>query len=133
METLPDGSVTSPRGFRADGVAAGIKESGALDLAALVSDTPAVAAATFSRNRAAAASVISNRQRIRRQIGRGVIVNSGNANCATGAQGMADNEELAHLLARQIGVPDDEIFACSTGVIGVPLPMDNVRRGAAAL
>ncbi len=128
----PEGTakgVTAPKGFRAGGIACGIKKSGALDLALLVSDVPAAAAGTFTRNRFRA-SCVDHSERVARQgRARAVIVNSGNANAATGKQGERDTAEMAKRAASAFHVPAGEVLVASTGVIGVPLPMAAVRAG----
>jgi glutamate N-acetyltransferase/amino-acid N-acetyltransferase len=127
MEIIPNGSVTSPRGFVAGGAAAGIKPSGALDLGILASTTPAAAAAVFTTHALPSPTVLLNRERIAGGVARAIVVNSGNANAATGAAGFANAAEMARLLAWRLGIPESEALAASTGVIGVPLPMDRLR------
>ncbi|MFN8535790.1 MAG: bifunctional glutamate N-acetyltransferase/amino-acid acetyltransferase ArgJ [Dehalococcoidia bacterium] len=129
MEILPEGSVTSPGGFRAGGLAAGIKASGAPDLGILLSDTPAAAAAVFTAHAMPSPSVLLNRDRVADGRARAVVVNSGNANAATGALGLANAREMARLVAGRLGIPEDETLAASTGVIGVQLPMERLREG----
>jgi len=126
---IAGGGVTSPRGFRAAGVSAGIKASGALDLALLVSDTPAAAAAVFTINRAQAAPVIVSREHLARAHGqaRAVVVNSGCANACTGAQGMSVARAMADEAAQLVGCPADQVLVASTGVIGVALSIDKIR------
>ncbi len=128
FETV-DGGVTAPRGYRAAGVAAGIKREG-LDVAVLVSDVPAVCAGVFTRNLVQAAPVVYSRTVVEagRPV-RAVVVNSGNANACTGAEGADDTERTAAKVANRIGVAHNEVLVASTGVIGVPLPMEKVLRG----
>ncbi|MBI1865553.1 MAG: bifunctional glutamate N-acetyltransferase/amino-acid acetyltransferase ArgJ, partial [Nitrospirae bacterium] len=121
--------VTAPKGFRAGGIACGIKKSGALDLALLVSDVPASATGTFTRNRFRASCVDHSERLARRGRARAVIVNSGNANAATGKQGKRDTAEMAKRAASAFDVPAGEVLVASTGVIGVPLPMAAVLAG----
>lgn len=128
MERLDGGHITSVPGFRASGLTAGIKASGRPDLALLASDAPAVAAGVFTTNQVHAYNVDRNRVLLRG--GRGlsaVLVNSGNANVATGTQGRRDTDELAALAAVRLGVPPEQVAVAQTGVIGVPLPMDVLR------
>jgi glutamate N-acetyltransferase / amino-acid N-acetyltransferase len=122
--------VTTPRGFRAAGVSAGIKARG-LDLALLVSDTPATAAAVFTVNKAQAAPVLVSREHLGRSGGlvRAVIVNSGCANACTGDTGMAAAREMAAETARLVGCPPEQVLVASTGVIGVALPMRKITAG----
>ena len=116
-------------GFLAAGVACGIKPSGKLDLALIVSERPAVAAAVFTTSRFPGAPVIVSRSHIRAGVARGVVVNSGISNVANGARGLADAREMTRLLARSIGARPREIQVASTGVIGRKLPMEKLREG----
>src|SRR6476659_4992928 len=121
-------SVTTPRGFRAAGVAAGIKANNGLDLALIVSDTPAQAAAVFTTNLAVAAPVIVSREHLSRSggVARAIVVNSGCANACTGAEGMQVARDMAADTARAIGCPAEQVLVASTGVIGVALPIEKV-------
>jgi len=125
------GSVTTPRGFRAAGVAAGIKANSGLDLALIVSETPAPAAAVFTTNLAVAAPVIVSRDHLARSGGtaRAIIVNSGCANACTGAEGLQTARDMAADTARAIGCPVEQVLVASTGVIGVALSIDKIRHG----
>ena len=123
--------ITTPRGFRAAAVAAGIKPQG-LDLALLVADQACPAAAVFTTNRAQAAPVIVSREHLLTGRARAVVVNAGCANAATGVQGLADARETAALVAARLGCAPQEVVVASTGVIGVPLPMPKLRAGIAA-
>jgi glutamate N-acetyltransferase/amino-acid N-acetyltransferase len=126
------GGVTAAHGYLAGGVACGIKKMpDTLDLGIVLSTRAAAAAALFTRNRAAAAPVLLCRERVREGHARAVVVNSGNANACTGAQGMEDALQMGRLTARRFDLPDDEVLVLSTGVIGVPLPMDRVTEGIA--
>lgn len=117
------------RGFRAAGVACGIKPSGKPDLALIVSDRPAAAAAVFTTSRFPGAPVVVSRANLRGGRARGVVVNSGISNVANGARGLRDAREMTRLLARGIGARPSEIQVASTGVIGRLLPMDRLREG----
>ncbi len=115
------------RGFRLAGIAAGIKKASdngpaPLDLGAIVANTPSPAAVVLTRNRVCAAPVTLCRSRIRNGLAQAVLVNSGNANAATGPQGMADARALSAAFAQQLGIRTGDVLPCSTGVIGVPLP-----------
>jgi len=127
-----ESGVTFPAGFSAGAVYAGIKTPGPdkLDLALLASDRPAVAAGIFTTNAFCAAPVVVSRTRVAASRARAVIVNAGNANACTGEQGIADATEMAELAARKIDSTPDDVLVASTGVIGVPLPMDLIRAGA---
>jgi glutamate N-acetyltransferase/amino-acid N-acetyltransferase len=125
------GGVTTPRGFRAAGVSAGIKANRGLDLALLVSDGPAQAAAVFTTNLAIAAPVVVSREHLAQSSGvtRAVIVNSGCANACTGEDGLRVAREMAAETARLVGCPAEQVLVASTGVIGVSLPIDKIRSG----
>lgn len=126
------GGVTAPRGFRAAAVGSGVKRRGKLDLALLFSDHPAVSAATFTRNAAAAAPVRLTRETSDCGRLRGVVINAGNANACTGRQGLADAARMRLLAAHGLRLPVEQVAVCSTGLIGVPLPMDRIEAGIAA-
>ena len=127
----PINAVTTPAGYRAGGVACGIKASGQPDLALLVSDRPAAAAAVFTRSQSKAEPLLVDQEQLRDPHIQAVIVNSGNANCATGAQGLADARTMLGLAAERAGCAVDLAFVSSTGIIGHFLPMDRIRAGAA--
>lgn len=123
-----------PKGFQAAGIACGIKAAaGAKDLALIYSEAPAQVAGLFTSNRVKAAPVLVTRQRVRRGMCRGVIVNSGNANACTGEQGLKDAEAMAQVTAHALGIPPQQVLVASTGVIGRPLPMERVEGGIPAL
>jgi glutamate N-acetyltransferase/amino-acid N-acetyltransferase len=126
-------SITSPDGFVAAGVAAGIKASGALDLALLATDDgrPVPTAATFTQNLACAAPVQVSREHMAANGGRAtaVVVSSGNANAATGDRGRGDAAAMCRLAADGLGVAEDQVLVCSTGLIGIPLPMAPIGAG----
>ncbi|MGE5552579.1 MAG: bifunctional glutamate N-acetyltransferase/amino-acid acetyltransferase ArgJ [Betaproteobacteria bacterium] len=134
VKSIP-GGVTAPRGFRAAAGCAGLKRDPCLtDLALVVSDTPAAAAAIVTRNRVKAAPLLLCQQHLAggRRV-RAVVVNAGNANACTGEQGLAHAREMAALVAQGLGVATEEVLVASTGVIGVPLPMEKLRSGLAGL
>ena len=122
--------ITTPRGFRAAGIAAGIKDEGR-DLALIVADECCTAAGVFTRIAAVAAPVLVSRKHLSAGRARAIVVNSGCANAATGRAGLDDAREMVHLTATSLGCPPEEVLVASTGVIGVPLPMDRVRTGVA--
>ena len=126
-------SVTAPLGFRAAGVAAGLKESGQPDVAVVLNDGPSVsAAAVFTANRVQAAPVAWTRQVVSGGRVRGVVLNSGGANACTGPLGFQDTHATAERLAAVIGDSAGEIAVCSTGLIGERLPMDKLLPGVDA-
>jgi glutamate N-acetyltransferase/amino-acid N-acetyltransferase len=124
-----------PKGFRAGGVACGIKDSGALDLGIVVSDVPDTrSAARFTRSGTQSAPVLLCRDHCRLDTIRAIVANSGNANAATGGRGLEDATQMQAEAAIVCEVESAESVAvASTGVIGVPLPMDAVTRGIAAI
>jgi glutamate N-acetyltransferase / amino-acid N-acetyltransferase len=119
-------SVTFPRGFRAAGVTAGMKPSGRSDLGLLVADEALSVAGLFTTNAFAAAPVRLSRHRVSRGGGRAVLVNSGQANAGTGLSGDTDAERSTAAAAELLGIEPDEVLACSTGVIGEPVHMDQL-------
>jgi len=123
-----------PKGFRFAGIHSGLRasEPGRLDLALVVSDTPAAAAGVFTQNRVAAAPVHVCKERLPRAHARGFVVCSGNANACTGEQGLADARRMAELAATQIGCAPEQVLVASTGVIGRPLPMGVFETGIPA-
>ena len=124
----PDEAVYLPKGFLWSAVKAGIKASGRADVALAVSPLGASAAAMFTRNRVVAAPLEVDRKHLRRSRGRvrAVLVNAGNANCATGAQGIAVAEQSCVALGRALEAAPEFILPSSTGIIGVPLPLEKL-------
>jgi glutamate N-acetyltransferase/amino-acid N-acetyltransferase len=118
-----------PRGFLFSACTAGIKASGNPDLALALVPDGASAAAMFTRNQVVAAPVIVGRENLRRGEGlmRALIVNAGNANCATGKQGLKAAKSVCAGLARQLKARDHQVFPSSTGIIGVPLPVEKIH------
>ncbi|HEY9645825.1 MAG TPA: bifunctional ornithine acetyltransferase/N-acetylglutamate synthase [Chroococcidiopsis sp.] len=128
------GGVTAPKGFRAAGIAAGLKPSGAPDLSLIVSDTEAIAAGVFTTSHVKAACVDYCRQRLRTKASaRAILCNAGQANAATGEQGWADALDSAQSLAEALGVPSESVLVASTGVIGQRIKMDALKAGIPAL
>jgi glutamate N-acetyltransferase/amino-acid N-acetyltransferase len=135
MSTRPSNSDV-PRSFTFAAATCGLKKKSELDLALLVSDTPAVAAAVFTTNRVQAAPVKLSQYHLRKSRSkmRAVIVNSGNANCCTGPQGHAASSATALKVARELGrVEPSQVLVCSTGVIGVPLRVEKILRAVPEL
>ncbi|MDO5735760.1 MAG: bifunctional glutamate N-acetyltransferase/amino-acid acetyltransferase ArgJ [Propionibacteriaceae bacterium] len=123
-------TVTTPQGFVAAGISAGIKASGKPDLAVVHNTGPSFAAAgVFTRNRVQAAPVKWSRQAVADGELTAVVLNSGGANACTGAEGFADAARMAAVTAEQLRVPSDAVAVCSTGLIGIRLPMDTVVTG----
>ena len=122
-----------PAGFRYAACAAAIKKSGKPDLALIVADAPAVCAGTFTTNRVVAAPVIVTRERIRSGRCQAILVNSGNANACTGEQGMVAARSCTALTAATLGIDEELVAVCSTGVIGVQLPVARFEEHLPAL
>jgi glutamate N-acetyltransferase/amino-acid N-acetyltransferase len=120
-------------GFQTAGVAAGLKTNGKKDLGLIYSETPLAIAAMFTRNLVKAAPVLLGQQRSANGLCQAVIVNSGNANCCTGEQGMQDAIRMGHLVARELGIDENDVLVSSTGVIGEPLPIDKIETAAPGL
>jgi len=119
----------SPAGFRASGVYAGIKSRQSPDVGLLFCDAPASAAGVFTTNKVVAAPVKIGREHIASGLSRGAVVNSGNANACTGAQGDRDAKQMCELAAAMAGCKRQEIIPASTGIIGHFLPMDKIQTG----
>ena len=115
------------KGFKAAGVASGLKKGDQKDLGLIFSKIPANVAGLFTRNRVQAAPVRLDRERIKSNVCQAIIVNSGNANCCTGDQGMRDARSMASLAASQLGISEDLVLVASTGVIGEPLPIEKIE------
>jgi len=115
------------KGFKAAGIASGIKKSGKKDLGLIYSEVSANAAGLFTRNQVQAAHVRLDRERITSGVCQAVIVNSGNANCCTGDQGMRDAGNMSSLAGSELGISEDMVLVASTGVIGEPLPIEKIE------
>ena len=123
--------VTTAKGFRASGVACGLKKTGALDLALVVSDSDCSCAGMFTTNRVQAAPVLYDRATLEKNPStiRAVVANSGCANACTGDAGLADTRKTAEETARALGIRADQVLVLSTGVIGQRLPMEKILAG----
>ncbi len=129
-----DQCVTAPQGFRAGTTACGIKSDGAIqDLAILASDAPCVAAGTFTTSTTKAAPVILCQQRLLNGEAQAIIVNSGNANCATGEKGLRNAYHMADLAAGELGIDTELVLCSSTGIIGRQLPIEKIESGVAKI
>src|SRR5688572_5192299 len=137
---LIEGSITAPKGFRAAGVFCDIKRLGTgkgsdkgqkRDLALIVSDVPATIAGLFTTSQVCAAPVKVCIERLKKGVARAIVANSGNANACTGVQGLKDAQAMATTAANQLKLSAQQVFVASTGRIGVPMPMENVKRGIA--
>lgn len=137
MKVNVDGNITSPAGFKAAGVHAGFRRNTEkLDLALVVADEPCAAAGVFTQNVFCAAPVVFSKDQFERSsadpgygIAKAIIINSGNANAATGQKGLEDCRYEADLVSDAIGCPSDEVLVASTGVIGVPIPLEPFNEG----
>jgi glutamate N-acetyltransferase / amino-acid N-acetyltransferase len=126
-------TVNSPKGFRAAGVAAGIKENGNKDLTLLVNDGPLdVAAGVFTRNKVKAAPVLWSQQVLATGRVKAVVLNSGGANACTGPEGFQDTHATAEHVAETLGIGAIDVAVCSTGLIGARLPMEKLKAGVTA-
>ncbi len=126
-------TVTTPRGFRAAGVAAGLKSSGKPDVALVVNDGPSdVAAAVFTTNRCKANPVLWSEQVMADRSARAVVLNSGGANCYTGPAGFQTTHASAELVAQRLGFGAIDVVVCSTGLIGETLDRDALNAGIEA-
>ena len=121
-----------PNGFRYSGAACGIKQSGKPDLSLIVTDRPVVGVGVYTQNQIVAAPVVLCRKRTPSSSIRAVVTNSGNANACTGLQGDLNAEEMTRRLAEMVGCAPSDVLVMSTGVIGHPLPMENIRTGIEA-
>ena len=135
------GSICAPRGFKCGAAFCDIKKLGTGkgsekvrkdDLALIVSDISAAVAGTFTSNQVCAAPVKISRDRAKRKFARAIVVNSGNANACTGPQGMKDAQRMTQLTAKAFSIREEDVLVCSTGRIGVAMPMRNVERGIRA-
>lgn len=135
------GSICAPHGFKCAAVFCDIKKLGTgkgsekgqkRDLALIVSDMPAAVAGVFTTNQVCAAPVKISRQRAGKQLARAIIVNSGNANACTGRQGLTDARRMTQLAGKALSLNENDALVCSTGRIGVPMPMKNIERGIRA-
>ena len=122
-----EGTVTTPRGFRAAGMHCGVKPDRP-DLALITSDVPAPAAGTFTQIKTRAAGVIINEARLKLGRAQAVVINSGNANACTGERGFADARAMSASAAAALGIPEDLVLSTSTGVIGRPLPIERITQ-----
>ena len=132
ITNLEQGTVTTPRGFSAGGTYAGIKtlSEDKMDVGILLSDAPCAVAGVFTTSSIVSPTVTVNRETIAAgNAVRGVVVNSGIANAGVGEQGYIDAKEMAALGASAMGVKPEEVLVCSTGVIGVELPMTLIEKG----
>ena len=122
-----------PKGFLAGGVTAGIKKNGQKDLGLIFSQVPAHVAAVFTKNTIKAAPVLLDKERIGRGVCRAIVVNSGNANCCTGHQGIRDAKAMAAFVASGLDLSEELVLVSSTGVIGESLQIDKIEAAVPGL
>ncbi|MFA5060201.1 MAG: bifunctional glutamate N-acetyltransferase/amino-acid acetyltransferase ArgJ [Candidatus Omnitrophota bacterium] len=127
------GGVTTPQGFTANGISAGIKKSGKPDLALIASDVPAIAAGVFTKNSVKAAPLIVTMKNIASGKAQAIIANSGNANCFTGDFGLLYAQKSTELIAKLLNISAKLVLVTSTGIIGKPLPYQKIVHGAPRL
>lgn len=125
-----DGGITAPQGFSGAAVNCGVKPE-ALDLALIYSDRPAAASATVTTNTFRAAPTFIAQEHTANGQAQAIVANSGNANAATGPKGMENAQQMAQLAGQTLGLPPEDVVVCSTGHIGIQLPMDNIAAGIA--
>lgn len=126
--------VTAPQGFRAGVTASGIKSDGSIkDLGILASNVPCVAAGTFTTSRTCAAPVIVCKERLKSGKAQAVVVNSGNANCATGEIGLLNAYRMTEYAASKLGLENELVLCSSTGIIGRQLPIEKIQAGVQAI
>jgi len=136
VDWIEGGGITAPRGFRAGAAYGGVRTYGdepRYDIGLLVADAPCAVAALFTRNAVVGEALRLTRERVTSGRARAIVVNSGNANTATGQQGAADARRMAELAATHLGLDPAEVLVGSTGVIGRPLPMEKIEAGIAAI
>ena len=129
MRIIEGGGVTAPSGYRAAGIQTGVKESGAKDLALVYSTRPANAAAVYTTNKVQGAPIAIDREHLADGKARAVILNSGNANVCNGDVGLDHAKRMCALTASELGLQTEEVLVCSTGLIGVPLPIAKIEAG----
>jgi len=122
-------SVIMCPGFKAAGIASGLKKNGQKDLGLIYSEVPAKVAGVFTKNRVKAAPVLLDMELVKSGSCQAIIVNSGNANCCTGEQGLRDAKTMARLTASELEISNELVFVASTGVIGEPLPIEKIKTG----
>jgi len=126
------GSVTAPQGFIANGVKSGIKK-GKFDLALIVSKVPALASGVFTTNELKAAPVKVSKAHIKNGRAQAIVINSGNANCLTGKNGLKAAIDIAKAISKSLWISEDDVLVASTGLIGKPLPTEKIKSAIAKL
>lgn len=124
-----EGGITAPQGFKAAGVAAGIRKKEKKDVAIVYSQVPAQAAAVYTINKFKAAPLKVTAEHLADGIAQAMVINSGIANACMGQQGMESAKEMAEITAQVLNIKVDDVVVASTGLIGAPLPMDRLEQG----
>ena len=133
MKIIAGGGVTAPKGFKANGVVAGIKRSGKRDLALIVSDVPAISAAVYTKNSVKAAPLLVSQKHLRGHKAQAIIANSGNANCFTGKAGMTCAQRTTEIIGKLLSISKEKVVVASTGIIGRPLLFVKIQNAAKGL
>lgn len=133
MKKIKKGTITSPKGFKAGGISAGLKKSGKPDLAMIYSEVPSVVAGVFTANQYQAAPIIVSKENIKSGLCQAIIANAGNANCGTGKQGIADAKEMVDATAISLKIKPKHVLVTSTGSIGKIMPMEKIVPGITKL
>jgi len=124
---IVSGGITAPLGFKANGISCGIKKSGKKDLALIYSVEPAVATGMFTTSQIKAAPLKVTQRHLKNRFASAIIINSGNANCSTGKQGINDAIATAKMVAASLKIPSRSVLVASTGIIGKRLPLDKIK------
>lgn len=133
MIIIKNGSVTTPLGFKANGLSCGIKRSGKLDLGLIFSENPAVTAGVFTKNSVKAAPLVVSMKHLKSHRSQAVVANSGNANCFTGKFGLIYAQRTAEIFAQLLNIKKTDVQIASTGIIGKALPFQKIIQGAPSL
>lgn len=128
-----EGGITAPKGYQANGLHCGIKKSGKSDLALIYSKVPATAVAVFTTNHFAAHHIALDKAKLKNNLARAIIINSGNANSAVGNKGLHDAERITGMLGSRLGISGGLILMASTGIIGKRLPVENIENALPVL
>lgn len=129
MKIIENGSITSPKGFKAAGISAGIKKSGKKDIGIILSEVEAAAAGVFTLNKMCAAPITVCKEVALKPQARAIVVNSGCANACTGELGLENAWKMLNYSTEVLGLNEKEAYICSTGIIGETLPMDKIKSG----
>ncbi|MDP0488558.1 MAG: bifunctional ornithine acetyltransferase/N-acetylglutamate synthase, partial [Fusobacterium sp. JB020] len=129
MKILKDASITTVKGIKAAGISCGLKKSGKKDLCLIYSEEKSIAAGAFTQNKVKAAPVILSMTNIENTNTQALIINSGNANACNGENGYEDAIKMTELVSKNLNISPKEVLVQSTGIIGLPLPMDKITSG----